>query len=188
MGESSAATRVLEKKIIARVLAGEKDEFRLLVLAHQERVFAVVMRAVANQTVAKELTQEAFVRAYFSLQQFRFQSSFSTWLIRIALNLTSSYFSSREFKEHVRTTSLDNINYQEIPAAHKSEHYDDEAVAKLHAVVARLRPKLRDVFVLCALEQMSYQEAADILTIPVGTVRSRLNKARLMIRQMYFEA
>jgi RNA polymerase sigma factor (sigma-70 family) len=102
--------------------------------------------------------------------------------------LTSSYFSSREFKEHTRTTSLDNINYQEIPAAHKSEQYDDEAVAKLHAVVARLRPKLRDVFVLCALEQMSYQEAADILAIPVGTVRSRLNKARLMIRQMYFEA
>ncbi len=188
MNEQLETRSVIEKRIIRRVLAGDKDEFRLLVLAYQERVFAVIMRAVGRESTAKELTQEAFIKAYLNLDQFRFESSFSTWLIRIALNVANSYFSSRAFKEQTKTSSIEETNYQEIPEPGKTQVYDEEAVARLRYVVGRLRPKLRDVFILCALDERSYEETARILGIPVGTVRSRLNKARLLIRQMYFEA
>ncbi|HQH27711.1 MAG TPA: sigma-70 family RNA polymerase sigma factor [Oligoflexia bacterium] len=188
MNEALETRAVIEKRIIRRVLAGDKDEFRLLVLAYQERVFAVIVRMVGSENTAKELTQEAFIKAYLNLEQFRFESSFSTWLTRIALNVGNSYFSSRAFKEQSRTTSLDEMNYREIPAPGKTEAYDEEALARLRFVAGKLRPKLRDVFVLCSLDGRSYEETARILGIPVGTVRSRLNKARLQMRQMYFEA
>ena len=74
------------------------------------------------------------------------------------------------------------------PAPPSAERLEAEAISRLHFLLPRLSDKLRDVFVLCALEERSYEETAAVLAIPVGTVRSRLNKARLTLRQLYFEA
>ncbi len=188
MREESEKASAAEKSIVSRVLAGDKEHFQLLVLAHQERVFAVIMRALGDEAKAKELTQETFIKAYLNLGRFRFDSSFSTWLIRIALNLTSSYFSSREYRERIKTSSLDESNCLENMSHGSSDVLDEQAVLRLQKLMGRLSEKLRLVFIMCALDQLSYQEAANILGIPVGTVRSRLNKARLTIRQWYFEA
>jgi len=175
-----------EFALIKQIVSGEKEEFRILVSRYQNQIFAMIMRQVADSATAEELTQETFLRAYKNMSKFRFQSQFSTWLTRIALNLTNSYFSSRRYKERIRTTSLDMEKYEKENDAAENDGFDKSAIEKLRAVIQTLKPKYREVLVLCALENNSYAEAAGILEIPLGTVRSRLNKARLLLKDQYF--
>lgn len=180
-----------EQEIIGRVLAGNREEFRHLVTAHQAQVFAMIMRQVGDRTIAEELSQDTFIRAFRSLAQFRAEAKFSTWLIQIALNVSRSYFSSRRYKETVRTDSIDlkteTVMNRSNPAESAEQTYSADQVEKLRKTVQSLNPPLRDVLVLCGLEKKSYEEAAKILEIPVGTVRSRLNRARHQLQELYFE-
>lgn len=145
----------------------------------------MILRQVGIKSIAEEIAQEVFVRAYFNINKFRFASRFSTWLTRIALNQTSSYFSSKKYRNQNATESFDPSRHDLSDQEHSNEKEEQEKAASLiknfHLVLATIKPKLRDVLVLCALEEKSYQEAAEILEIPIGTVRSRLNKARLTI-------
>lgn len=178
-----------EREIIRRVLAGAKDEFRLLVLAHQSRVFALIMRQVANEAIASELSQEVFLKAYRSLHRFRFEAQFSTWLIRIALNVSNSYFSSKRFRQVKSTMSLEETEIaQDSSSPELSNLIDRDTLRRVRTALPSLSPKLRDAIVLCGFEERSYEEAAQILEIPVGTLRSRLNKARNLLRKKVFEA
>ncbi len=176
-----------ERRLIRRVVAGHKNDYQILVLSYQSRLFAVIVRMVGNETVAKDLVQEAFIKAFVKLETFRFESGFHTWLTRIAINITSSYLNSSQHKRLLKTVSLDK-EYSGMPL--QEDHYDrfdDQAIKRLEEVTRKLTPKLRSVFVLCGLEQRSYQDVASILQVPVGTVRSRLNRARVQVRKLYFE-
>ncbi len=181
-----------EQEVIRNVLAGAKEEYRHLVAAHQSQIYAMMLKQVGDPTVAEELTQDAFLRAYRSLGKFRFDARFSTWLTRIALNLSHSYFASRRFKEQQKSRSLDMNMYDqekiENPIDSPEESpFDAEAIQQLRRAIQKLKPKFREVLVLCGLEKKSYQEAAELLGIRVGTVRSRLNRARHQLQQLYFE-
>lgn len=178
----------LEAEIIRRVNGGERDEFRKLVLTHQDRVFSMIMRAVGDREVARELTQDTFVRAYKSLGKFRFEATFSTWVTRIAINLAHSYFSSRRFKEEQRTQGLTPAHTAELRQDAELDTFDTSSIERLRGFIAELSPKYREVVILVSFENKTYEESARILSIPVGTVRSRLNKARLILRQRFFEA
>lgn len=169
-------------QIIEQVLAGDKQAFRFLVLRYQSQVFAMLMRQIAERDLAEELTQETFLRAYRELKSFRGEAKFSSWLIRIALNLSNSYFSSKRFKQRKQTESLEMENDRttnETPHSRAERH---EMLKRFRASLELISPKLREVMVLCGLEDRSYEEAAQILEIPVGTVRSRLNQARLEVK------
>lgn len=171
--------------IIRRILQGQRDEFSVLVSRHQDMIFAMIMRQVGEMAAAKDLTQDSFVKAYHNLGRFRFEAKFSTWLTRIALNITNSYFSSRRY----RTRKLEQEFKQEVHEM-STENNEDEAdkevlIASLREALGDLKPHFRDVMVLCGVEGRSYDEAAAILEIPVGTVRSRLNKARLLLKQAF---
>jgi RNA polymerase sigma-70 factor, ECF subfamily len=185
VGESSSSS---EQDIIRRVLLGERDEFRHLVALHQARVYAMVLRQVGEEYTARDLTQEAFVKAYRSLPSFRFESAFGTWLVRIALNLTNSYFSSRPYKERLRSIEWQGRHSEEQAVQSANPDWADEEIEQLQRAVAELPAHYREALVLCGFEQKSYAEAAEILGIPIGTVRSRLNKARLLVRQNFFKA
>lgn len=174
-----------ERRIIERVSAGHTDDFRLLVLAHQSRIFAVIVRSVGDESLAQELTQDVFVRAFRALANFRFEARFSTWLTRIALNVTRSYCDSKWYRSQRCTVSLESIPIEGTVAL--SDGFDGFALKRLAWVTTKLTPRLREVFVLCALEQRSYAEVAEILDVPIGTVRSRLNKARLEAQRLYFD-
>jgi RNA polymerase sigma factor (sigma-70 family) len=180
MGEDKAP--IDEFGIVQRVLAGEKDEYRHLVRANQDQVYAMIMRQVGDPHTARDLTQEVMVRAYVSLPKFQFKCKFSTWLTRIALNLTSSYFSSKEFKRRARTTTLDAEDYEGFCRAGEASAASEQALQQLRLCVAALTPKYREVLVLCGFESKSYEEAARLLGVPVGTVCSRLNTARGLLR------
>lgn len=172
-----------DEGLIRAVLAGDRDRYQELVVRHEGMVFGMILRQVGNRTVAEEITQDAFVRAYFGLNRFKFDSRFSTWLVRIALNRVSDYFSSKNYRTQQRSEDLDSA------VSKSSEHTPDslfekqEFAKKLQGALARLKPKFRDTFVLCALEDRPYEEVAEILEVPVGTVRSRLNTARTQVKQ-----
>lgn len=177
-----------DEVIVRRVLAGDRDLFRELVRRHKAVVFGSIMRQVGSRAVAEELAQETFVRAFTGLHSFRFEARFSTWVVRIALNATSSYFSSRAYRELKRTTAFE-------PASHDSRSAPDgeelrerkQRIDRFRSELERLAPRLREVLVLCGVEGRPYEEVAAVLGIPVGTVRSRLNKARLEMRRALAE-
>ena len=174
-----------EQETIRKVQSGDKDEFRHLVACYQNLVLAMILRQVGIRAVAQDLAQEVFVRAYFSINKFRSDSSFSTWITRIALNQTSSYFSSKKYKTQKLTESFDtkrhDIGDQEVNMNNEQKEQQNILIKNFHVALASIPPIFRDALALCALEEKSYQEAAQILEIPIGTVRSRLNKARLLL-------
>lgn len=178
-----------EREIITSVIAGNRENFRYLVAAHQQKVFAMIRRQVTDEHLAGDLTQDAFVKAYVNLPSFRFESSFSTWLIRIALNVTHTYFRSRQFKEAQKTMPLDPL----FDAGHPdSAHHEAAASAidiqRLRRVISTLKPIYREVIVLCCLEGKTYDEASSILQIPRGTVCSRMNTAFRLLKDNFCPA
>jgi len=177
-----------EEEIIRRVLAGDKDEFRHLVVFYQDQVLAMIMRQLSNEVDAREIAQEVFLKAYLNLSQFQFKSKFSTWLIRIAINTTNTYFKSKKFKQRQKEMQLDWGNYNLVSNEGEDTTYSEDMFNHLRASISLLKPKHRDVLVLCALENKSYIDAAEILRIPVCTVRSRLFKAKGQVRELFIEA
>lgn len=176
-----------EALVVRSVQAGNKESFRILVMRYKDLVYAMIMRQVADHAAAEEISQDVFVKAFLNIGKFRLESKFSTWLTRIALNETSSYFSSKKFKQQKLSESFDAVKH-DIGDGESRESMEEEARHNLllktfRAGLAGLKPRFRDVLVLCGLEGKTYEEAAAILEIPVGTVRSRLNKARHLIKQ-----
>ncbi|MCO6430266.1 MAG: sigma-70 family RNA polymerase sigma factor [Deltaproteobacteria bacterium] len=175
-----------EAALIRAVQRGSQEEYRVLVMRYKDMVFNLIKRQVGQHHVAEDIAQEVFVRAYFGIKKFRLDSKFSTWLTRIALNQTNSYFSTKRYKQQSRTESFDG-KLHEMSDIEKKAETEEEAeknamLATFREALGCLKPKFRDVLVLCGLEGRSYQEAAEILGVPVGTIRSRLNKARLLVK------
>lgn len=172
-----------EKEIIARVLRGERDEFRHLVLAYSDQVYAMIMRQVGDEETARELAQDAFVKAYMNLAKFQFRASFSTWITRIAINLSHSYFRSRRYKQSKATSSLEQVHHQNLSDENNNSREED--ARRLQSLIGTLKPKYREVLVLCCFEDYTYEQAARLLHIPYGTVCSRMNKAFSILRERF---
>lgn len=172
-----------DEEIVRRVLAGKTDEFRVLVLKYQDSIYSLLVRQLPDREVAKELTQDCFVRAFRSLRSFEFRSSLGTWLIRIALNLANSYFSSAAYKRSLKTVSMET-DRQDAPDSREPEVANTESrLTALQAALARLDPKFREPLVLCRLERKTYAEAGELLGIPEGTVCSRISTAVSELRK-----
>ncbi len=164
--------------LIKSILQGEKEKFRELVNRNKDLIYSLIIRQVGNPSDAEELTQEVFTKAYFNLSSFEGRSKFSTWLYRIALNTTNSYFRSRVYKEKIKTRNLD-LSKHDMP---QEKENISEDLTLFQRALAELKPIFREVLVLCGLQGHSYEEVAVMLNIPVGTVRSRLNTARLNVK------
>jgi RNA polymerase sigma-70 factor, ECF subfamily len=173
-----------EHKLIRSVLAGKHNDFEELVLKYQDMIFGMIRRQMSDEASARDLSQETFLKAFAGLKSFRFKSSFSTWLIRIALNVTSSYYSSKKYKERLAHMSLDDQKISESDLA-ITDGTDPQgnALQLLQSSIGTLKPKYREVIVLCSLEGKSYREAAEILQVPEGTICSRMNTALTKLRQ-----
>lgn len=177
--EDHPAMSESDEQIIAEILSGETERFRDLVVRYQEQILRMFLRQTGSSPIARDLTQETFVAAYRGLERFRGDSQFSTWLTRIALNTCKNFFRSKQYREMISTTSL----REEIPDSQSDEL--EYQLTLLRRFIPALPFKLRDVLVLVSLEHRSYEEAAAILDIPVGTVRSRMSAARVKLRQMF---
>jgi len=171
--------------LVRRVQRGDKGAFDALVLKYQHKVVKLVMRYVRNPAEAEDIAQEAFIKAYRALPQFRGDSAFYTWLYRIAINTAKNAIVSRD-RSPVEY-DLDLQNSEESYAAQgrlkDSETPEalvmtDEIRATVNAAIDALPEDLRTAIVLRELEGLSYEEIAATMECPVGTVRSRIFRAR----------
>jgi RNA polymerase sigma-70 factor (ECF subfamily) len=164
-----------EAALIKRITAGATEEFSVIVEQYQNQVYGVILRQVGNQATARDLAQETFVKAYKSLHTFRAESALSTWLTRIALNVTSSYFESKSYKQSLASEEFTPERH-DIASTPPDTTTENQAT-KVRAAISTLPAKYRDVVALLALEEQPREQVAKTLGIPVGTVASRFHKA-----------
>lgn len=171
--------------LVRRVQAGERAAYDLLVLKYQHKVVKLVMRYVRNPADAEDVAQEAFIKAYRALPQFRGDSAFYTWLYRIAINTAKNALVSRErnlvayeIDAHSHEEGADMSGRLKDPDTPEGLALSEEIRDIVHAAIGALPEDLRTAIVLRELEGLSYEEIAAAMDCPIGTVRSRIFRAR----------
>ena len=172
-----------DTKLIEQTLAGESAAFGRLVTKYQDRLYNCIAHTTGNAEDARDLVQDAFVQAFVKLESFRQSSSFFTWLYRIAFNLTISHH--RRNKPTVSVEQIRDAGGREPiePGEGPQRHAEkNETCLKVRQAIAALADEHRAVLVLREIDGCDYETIAVILELPVGTVRSRLSRARGQLR------
>jgi RNA polymerase sigma-70 factor, ECF subfamily len=174
--------------LIERIKLGDQRAFEMLVVKYQRRIERLIARMVRDEGLVQDIAQETFIRAYRAIPQFRGESAFYTWLYRIAVNtakkalvdmkrdpvvLHSALAANDETEEPVRVEyTLSDVETPEAVLASK------EVAATVNAAMDALSEDLRQAIVLREIEGLSYEEISDVMNCPIGTVRSRIYRAR----------
>ena len=173
-----------DSKLVKRVQKGDKGAFDLLVLKYQHKIVNLVMRYVRDPELALDITQEAFIKAYKALPRFRGDSAFYTWMYRIAVNTAKNHLAAQRRRPVDVELDLQDPEQYDLHARLKETDTPEgvtlsnelnEAVSR---AIAALPEDLRTAIILRELEGMSYEEIAQTMECPVGTVRSRIFRAR----------
>ncbi len=173
-----------DQQLVARVKKGDQKAFDLLVLKYQHKILGLISRYVHDADEVQDVAQEAFIKAYRALPKFRGDSQFYTWLYRIAVNTAKNHLVSRSRRPPGSDIEVADAEYYEGGAALREIETPENALfgAELKAVVENaisdLPDELRTAVTLREFEGLSYEEIADIMDCPVGTVRSRIFRAR----------
>lgn len=171
-------------ELVRRVQKGDKKAFDVLVLKYQQKIINLIMRYVHDPDTAMDVSQEAFVKAYRGLKNFRGDSAFYTWMYRIAINTAKNHLVSRS--RRLPDSDIDAQEAEQYGGESALKEYDSpEHVTlkdEIHATVIRaiesLPDDLRTAITLREIEGMSYEEIAEAMDCPIGTVRSRIFRAR----------
>lgn len=164
---------------VAQAQAGDADAFERLYRENVGRVYAVCLRMTADRTLAEDLTQEAFIRAWNKIGSFRGASAFSTWLHRLTVNVVLSDIRAR--KRHTdRVIHTDDLTRFEQPARESKSH----ARVDLEKAIAGLPDGARKVFVLHDVKGYRHNEIADMLGLATGTSKAQLHRARRLLREV----
>jgi RNA polymerase sigma-70 factor (ECF subfamily) len=181
-------TACLGLQPLAKPLPDMNQLFRGLVQQHGERLHRFVARHIGNSSDAEDLAQQAFVEAACTYTTFRGDSQPSTWLYGIAMNLVRNHLSrapSRRFQFDDDTALAEHACSRPNPC----DQLDlTQRVRRLQQELGALMPEMREVLLLVALDELSYEQAAAALAIPVGTVRSRVSRARAQLRRGLLDA
>ncbi|QDT01367.1 RNA polymerase sigma factor [Adhaeretor mobilis] len=178
-----------DDQAIAAVRAGDTQAYGPLVEKYQDRLFNTLLRVAGSREDAADLVQDAFVQAYVKLDAFRGDSQFYTWLYRVGMNLALSHRRHRKNRESRATRSLEaareNVGDEPVDNQPSAEEQvlSDEQTEQVHAAIGQLGDEHRQILVLRELESCSYEQITEILGLPVGTVRSRLFRARLQLKE-----
>ncbi len=173
-----------DKKLVERVQKGDKGAFDLLVLKYQHKIVNLIMRYVRDPELALDIAQEAFIKAYRALPRFRGDSAFYTWMYRIAVNTAKNHLAAQ--RRRPMDVELDMQDPEQYDLHAKLKETDtpegvalgDELKEIVERAIAALPEDLRTAIILRELEGMSYEEIAQTMECPVGTVRSRIFRAR----------
>jgi RNA polymerase sigma-70 factor (ECF subfamily) len=177
-------TEVTDLQLVERVQQGDKSAFDLLVRKYQHKVLKLVGRFVNDSAEAEDVAQEAFLKAYRALRSFRGDSAFYTWLYRIAINTAkNALVSNRRRPVDFNLDMQDPDQYERQSRLREIDSPDrllltDEIRDTVQRAIAQLPEDLRTAIVLRELEGLSYEEIAEAMDCPVGTVRSRIFRAR----------
>ena len=175
---------LLDEQLVERVQRGDKNAFNLLVRKYQHKVVNLVARYVNNPGDVPDVAQEAFIKAYRALPTFRGERAFYTWLYRIAVNTAKNYLTSQGRRPPSSDVEADEAEYygggealQEV-ATPENLALTDEIKRTVFTAIEALPEDLRTAITLREMEGLSYEEIAEIMDCPVGTVRSRIFRAR----------
>lgn len=170
---------------IDRVLAGDTSAYAALVRRYEHRLLGLLVHACGSRELAEDVTQETFVRAYRKLHLYAGRSSFYTWLCRVAMNLLHSERRRKRIENQIQRENFDvamMTSGSSSPVEHQMEK--DELKQCVQQAIAMLDVERRSVLLLRDFEDMDYDQIAETLDIPVGTVRSRLHRARLELKSI----
>lgn len=179
MGEQNT-----DQALVERVQGGDKKAFDLLVLKYQQRIMKVLSRYVRDHSEVQDLAQEAFIKAYRALPNFRGDSAFYTWLYRIAINTAKNFVVAqgrRPPNDDIEATEAEQYDGESALkdyASPERETLRDEIKETVFKAIDELPEDLKTAITLRELEGMSYEEIADAMDCPIGTVRSRIFRAR----------
>ena len=175
-----------EKHILARARRGDLHAFEELVRLYEKRVYAVALRSSGSPEDAADITQEVFLRAWRSIESFRGDSGFSTWLFRITMNLCVDFARHKHAQPQTQSLGIgEEDSERPIPdtAPTPEEHLDNRELGReLAAALDEVSEEHRRIVLLRDVSGLSYTEIAEVLEISEGTVKSRLSRARIALR------
>ena len=182
---SGLSERDIDAALVERVQKGDKKAFDLLVLKYQRKIIRLLSRMIRDQNEIEDVAQEAFIKAYKALPQFRGDSAFYTWLYRIAINTARNWMSQNSRRPSAPNSNvtdndetfseIDNLTDSHSPEA---EMVSREIAASVNETIESLPEELRRAIVLREIDGMSYEDIALAMNCPIGTVRSRIFRAR----------
>jgi RNA polymerase sigma-70 factor (ECF subfamily) len=178
---ASAPTEQDDATLVIASKAGNQDAFALLVQRHQRRVFNLVYRMLQQYEEANEVTQETFLAAWQGLSSFRGDARFSTWLYRIAYNCALKQIEQRKRDTALQVAMQEEVIDTDERVGAELEIRDRQALVREH--ISTLPAKYRIVLVLRHLQDMTYEEMAEILTMPIGTIKTHLFRARNLLKE-----
>ena len=173
-----------DQELVQRVQAGDKKAFDLLIMKYQQRIIHVITGFVHDPVEAMDVAQEAFIKAYRALPGFRGDSAFYTWLYRIAINTSKNYLTAASRRPPVTDVdAMDATIYYDAPELKEFETPEsslmsDELQAAIHDAIQDLPEDTATAIKLREFEGLSYEEIAQVMDCPIGTVRSRIFRAR----------
>jgi len=178
-----------ESALIAKAVEGDHDAFTIIMKRYKDRVFNTALRFLGNYAIAEELTQDVFITVFRKLHTFKGEAKFSTWLYRITVNHAKNRIGYLARRAHYRRDELMEYTQgdEAISLIPKTERPDDrvgdrEMMEHLMDRLMALKKKDREIIILKDFEELSYEEIASILDIQLGTVKSRLSRARRQLK------
>ena len=178
-----------ERTLITRTLVGDDDAFAILVRTHQTSVYNITYRLVGQREVAQGLIQETFLRAFKALPTFDLNRPFGPWLYRIATNLSINWIRraraptvSLEAKSSMNEEEVELLEIPDSSSEPAARFTQAETQAELRQAILALPPDYRAVIELRHFQEMNYEEIAEALHMPIGTIKTRLFRARRLLR------
>jgi RNA polymerase sigma-70 factor (ECF subfamily) len=178
--------RSIDQQLVVRVQKGDKSAFDLLVRKYQHRIAKLVSRYVYDRSEVEDVTQEAFIKAYRAIKGFRGESAFYTWLYRIAINTAKNYLVAQGRRPSIADVETEDAESSDIgtgtnlrdATTPERQMLADEIGHTVERVLATLPEDLRTAVTLREIDGLSYEEIAEVMDCPIGTVRSRIFRAR----------
>ena len=175
---------VSDKQLVERVKRGDQRAYDMLVLKYQHKIFGLISRYVKDSDEVQDVAQEAFIKAYRALPKFRGESAFYTWLYRIAINTAKNYLVSRSRRPPSIDVDVGDAEFYDgadgLRDTDNPENvlFGNELKAVVDTAIQALPEDLRTALTLREFDGLSYEDIADVMDCPVGTVRSRIFRAR----------
>lgn len=171
-----------DEDLVRQFQNGEKDAFRLLVERNEDKVRAIIFYTLNRYDLVDDIAQDVFIKVYKALDTFRFDSKFYTWIYRITVNRCRDELRRRRWKRFISLNNTpDNNEPKHIPGLTTEQKHHDFKDA-VHAALQQLPLRYREIIVLKDIEEYTYDEIAEVLGCEIGTVKSRLSRARSALR------